>query len=51
VTLFDGQTFWAGPTPAAAIAGARLEELATRWGLSIVDGPLEYAWPGPAKRR
>jgi len=51
VTLFDNQIFWAGAAPRAAVAFARLEELATRWGLSIVDGPLGYAWPRPAKTR
>jgi len=42
---------WAGPAPAAAVANARLEELATRWRLSIVEGPLEYACPRLAKTR
>jgi len=51
VTLFDNEIFWAGPALAAEVAGRRFEELATRWGLSIVDGPLEYAWPRPAKAR
>jgi hypothetical protein len=45
VTLFDNQIFWAGPESVAAVAVAQLKELAPRWGLSIVDGPLEYAWP------
>ena len=51
VTLFDSRIFWAGPAPAAAVANARLEELATRWRLSIVEGPLEYACPRLAKTR
>ena len=51
VTLFDNQIFWAGPAHAAEVADARLEELAARWGLSIVGGPLEYACPRPAETR
>ena len=51
VTLFDNQIFWAGPAHVAEVGDARLEELAARWGLSIVGGPLEYACPRPAKTR
>lgn len=45
VTRFDNQIHRAGTEPAAAGVTSRVEELATRCKLSIIDGPLGYASP------
>ena len=45
VTLFDNQIFWVGTEDAATVVASRLEELAARWELSIIDGPTAYASP------
>jgi len=47
----DHEVFCIGRAPAVEVTVARIEDVATRWGLSIVDGPSEYACPRPAKTR
>jgi hypothetical protein len=44
ITLFDQLIFCALPDRTAAPVIARLGELATRWGLSVVPSPNDYAW-------
>jgi hypothetical protein len=45
VILFDGKMFCALRSAAAAATLSRLHDLAARWGLSVIPGYSEYAWP------
>jgi hypothetical protein len=44
VVMFDGQISCGLRTTSADEVIARLEDLATKWGLRVIPGPAEHAW-------
>lgn len=49
ITLFDGDVYAAIPASIAASALRAVSDLAGRWGLQVISGPVELAWPTPGK--
>ena len=50
IVMFDQQIFCAAREAAAARTASALHELGRIWGLSVIAGPLEYAWAHPAMK-
>lgn len=46
--LFDGDLYCAFPPDHATAVRQELQGLATRWGLRMISGPAELAWPTSA---
>jgi hypothetical protein len=47
IVLFDGDVYCALPTDRAPAVLQAVRDLAARWGLRVIPGPVELAWPTP----
>ncbi|GAB6904561.1 hypothetical protein DESC_740024 [Desulfosarcina cetonica] len=47
VVMFDGDIYCALPASQAPAQLQALHALAATWGLEVIPGPMEHAWPSP----
>ncbi len=47
IVLFDGDVYCALSSEQAEVAFQVLSGLATHWGVEVIPGPVELAWPTP----
>lgn len=48
IVLFDGDVYCALPSDHATTMLRAVNDLAARWGLKVIPGPKDLAWPTPA---